>query len=340
VGSSAATFDRYDPCLDDRVPVTLLTGFLGSGKTTLLNRILTELSGERIAVIENEFGEVGIDHKLVLDAEQIFEMNRGCLCCTVQGDLTRVLRALAARPDHFDRILVETTGLADPAPVARTFFLDDAIRSRLRLDAIVTMVDALHGGEQLGEVKPVGVDNEAVEQVALADRIVINKSDLAGRAQMCELSAAIRAINPAAPIVTAQQAEVDLDLVLGLEAFDPSRVLHLHPRFGRRTHRHDESISSVGIDLDGEVDPDRVQRWLRELLADRAGDILRSKGVLALAGHHNGWVFQTVRALLDTKPGKPWSEGQPRHNRMVLIGRNLDRDELEQGFRACLQAAR
>ncbi|MCW6009585.1 GTP-binding protein [Micromonospora sp. CPCC 205371] len=197
---------------DTRVPVTVLTGFLGSGKTTLLNRILTEQHGMRIAVIENEFGEIGIDDALVLDAEEeIFEMNNGCICCTVRGDLIRILGALMRRRDRFDRILVETTGLADPAPVAQTFFVDDEIRDQLRLDAIVTLVDAKHILTHLDEVKPDGVENEAVEQVAFADRIILNKTDLVTDTDLCDIRTRLRQVNALAEIIPAQHAKLDLE---------------------------------------------------------------------------------------------------------------------------------
>jgi G3E family GTPase len=323
---------------DSRVPVTVLTGFLGSGKTTLLNRILTEEHGRRIAVIENEFGEVGVDDGLVLDSqEEIFEMNNGCICCTVRGDLIRILGALMRRRDSFDRIIVETTGLADPAPVAQTFFVDEEISSRLRLDAIVTLVDAAHVLSHLEEVKPEGVENEAVEQVAFADRIILNKTDLVGDARLADIRGRVRAINAAAQIIPAAHADVDLGRILDVGAFDLTRVLETDPAFlCDSEHQHDQTVSSVGIDLPGEIDVERLNDWLGELLASRGTDIFRSKGVLALAGSDRQYVFQGVHMLFDGGNGRAWRDSERRANRMVFIGRNLDRAELERGFAACL----
>lgn len=323
---------------DDRVPVTVLTGFLGSGKTTLLNRILTEQHGQRIAVIENEFGDVGIDDALVVDSEEeIFEMNNGCICCTVRGDLIRILGALMRRRDRFDRVVVETTGLADPAPVAQTFFVDDEVRRQLRLDAIVTLVDARHIQTHLDEVKPDGVENEAVEQVAFADRIVLNKTDLVNDHDLCAIRSRLREINALAEIIPAQHAKVDLARVLDVGAFDLTRVLETDPQFLQQTdHQHDLTVASVGIDADGEVDLDRLNAWLGELLSTRGTDIFRSKGILALAGDANQYVFQGVHMLFDGDTGRPWRPDEQRTNRLVFIGRNLDRTELEASFAVCL----
>ncbi|MFI9321596.1 CobW family GTP-binding protein [Kitasatospora aureofaciens] len=323
---------------DTRVPVTVLTGFLGSGKTTLLNRILTEQHGLRIAVIENEFGEVGVDDALVLDSEEeIFEMNNGCICCTVRGDLIRILGALMRRREKFDRIVIETTGLADPAPVAQTFFMDDEISSQLRLDAIVTLVDAAHVLDHLTETKPEGVENEAVEQVAFADRIVLNKTDLATPERIAEVTSHIRAINSLVEIIPAQQAEVDLDRVLDVHAFDLDRVLEGDPAFLTETeHQHDTTVTSVGIDLEGELDEGRLNAWLAQLLRTQGVDIFRSKGILAIAGADRQYIFQGVHMLLEGENGREWHEDETRRNKLVFIGRNLDRDALNNGFASCL----
>src|ERR1700754_1466293 len=239
---------------DQRIPVTVLTGFLGSGKTTLLNRILTEQHGRRIAVIENEFGEVGVDDALVLDTEEeVFEMNNGCICCTVRGDLIRILGALLRRKNRFDAILIETTGLADPAPVAQTFFMDDALRAELRLDAIITVVDAKHVLRHLDEVKPDGVENEAVEQIAFADRIVLNKIDLGGAAHAAEVPRRIRSINAPVMVLPAVRGDVDLADVLDVHAFDLDAILAGEPEFldPDAEHQHDASVTSVGVAAGG-----------------------------------------------------------------------------------------
>jgi G3E family GTPase len=327
--------------LDDRVPVTVLTGFLGSGKTTLLNRIPTEQHGLRIAVIENEYGEVGIDDALVLDAEEeIFEMNNGCICCTVRGDLIRILGALMRRREKFDHILIETTGLADPAPVAQTFFMDDEIAARLRLDAIVTLVDSAHVLQHLDEVKPEGVENEAVEQIAFADRIVLNKTDLADEAIIAEVVSRIRAINTPVEIIPARHADIDLRRILDVGAFDLDRVMENDPAFLTETeHQHDTTVTSVGIDIEGEIDQDRLNTWLGQLLRTKGADIFRPKGILAIAGSTHTYVFQGVHMLFVGENGREWRAGESRRNRLVFIGRNLDRAEMERDFADCLVGA-
>jgi G3E family GTPase len=322
---------------DDRIPVTVLTGFLGSGKTTLLNRVLKEEHGMRIAVIENEFGEIGIDDALIIDSEEeIFEMNNGCICCTVRGDLIRILGELVKRRDKFDRIIIETTGLADPAPVAQTFFVDDEIRSTCRLDAIVTVVDACHALVHLDEVKPVGVENESVEQIAFADRVILNKADLVHEHELEKVEARIRSINHSVQIIRARFADAPLSEILDVGAFDLDRVLEGDPAFLVDTdHQHDLTVTSVGIECEGSLDEERWTLWLRTLLATKGVDIFRSKGILSIDGTDRRVVFQAVHMLLDSDVGKEWGE-QARVNRLVFIGRNLDRDELEAGFRSCL----
>ncbi|MFM7501181.1 MAG: CobW family GTP-binding protein, partial [Actinomycetota bacterium] len=264
---------------ESRIPVTVLTGFLGSGKTTLLNRILSENHGMRIAVIENEFGEVGIDDALVMAAdEEIFEMNNGCICCTVRGDLIRILGNLLQRKDKFDRILIETTGMADPAPVAQTFFVDDELKESCRLDAIITVVDAKHALQHLTEIKEKNFENEAVEQVAFADRIVLNKVDIATPQEQSDVVAEIKKINAAAPIFRAENANVDLRELLDIGAFDLQKVIDNDPAFLIDTdHVHDSSISSVGIELVGDLDIEKLNKWLGKLLGEKGTDIFRSK---------------------------------------------------------------
>ena len=324
--------------VDTRVPVTVVTGFLGSGKTTLVNYILSENHGKRIAVIENEFGEIGIDDALVIDAEEeIFEMNNGCICCTVRGDLIRILGTLMKRRDKFDYILVETTGLADPAPVAQTFFVDEEIRTQLRLDAIVTVVDAKHLAIHLFEEKEEGIENEALEQLAFADRVLINKVDLVNEEELLLVEKQIRSINAGASLVRTQMSKVDLDWVLNARAFELSRVLEVDPQFLEESeHMHDQSITSVGIEVDGSVDLEKINDWLGWLLREKGPEIFRMKGILNINGSENRFVFQGVHMLFDGQPDRAWRTDETRVNKMIFIGRNLDRDDLNSRFRACL----
>ena len=442
-----------------KVPVTILTGFLGSGKTTLLNRILSEEHGKRIAVIENEFGEVGIDQALVINAdEEIFEMSNGCICCTVRGDLIRVLGNLMKRRDKFDYVLVETTGLADPGPVAQTFFMDDEIAAEFALDGIVTLVDAAHIEQQLGR------SDESTEQVAFADVLVLNKTDLVNGEPLDKLEARLREMNRMARVVRSERADVSVDTVLNLGAFDLDQVLERRPTFlepeypfewtgvyslepgryelslaegpdptmslvivadhgtddsdlregaewcvrryaepseavhpgdklavgkhlglqlqssGRKSfflevdsktrvglyaqhtaeeldlelasadgatlqlevertwvaqHEHDDEVSSIAIERDGDVDGQKLNAWLSKLLRERGVDIFRMKGFISVAGESRRYVFQGVHMLFDGQPDRPWGD-TPRRNQLVFIGRNLDEKSMRQGFDECL----
>jgi G3E family GTPase len=444
--------------MNHKLPVTVLTGFLGSGKTTLLNRILTENHGLRIAVIENEFGEVGIDHELVINAdEEIFEMNNGCICCTVRGDLIRIIGSLMKRREQFDHILIETTGLADPGPVIQTFFVDDEMKDKLTLNAIVALVDARH--------IPLHLDSseEAVKQIAFADSILLNKTDLVTPADLDALEARIKSINGVARLQRCQNANVPIASVLDIGGFNLDRAIGIDPRFldpeypfewggileapaGTLTltatenpdpsmtavilpvpgkddeflaiareaavrafshtareapsgsvltadgspydliltegpmswtcsvdspgplaiftqhypdelglrflsdsgeiqpvraasykpdHTHDEAVSSVGIEADGECDEKKLNAWLSKLLRERGTDIYRMKGVFAIKDNPNRFIFQGVHMLLDPADGGPWGD-KPRRTSLVFIGRDLDRDELNQSFRKCL----
>jgi len=437
---------------EQTIPVTVLTGFLGSGKTTLLNHILHDNHGKRIAVIENEFGETGIDHELVINAdEEIFEMNNGCICCTVRGDLIRILSNLIKRRNAFDYILIETTGLADPGPVAQTFFVDPELSTSLRLDGIVTLVDAKHVAQHLDD------STEAQEQVAFADVILLNKTDIVDDRELETIEKRVRSMNSNANVHRTKNAAIDLGLVLDLGGFDLDRALEIDPKFMepeypfewagiydlqagsyalrtaagpdpsmkalllplpeghiddeslRRTellfgdeifagawqpgrlcsldvssahashevelersgsyalflehhpdefgaqllhgessldpdaafeykpdHDHDDTVSSVSITTPGDLDPDRLNRWIGELLQTKGEDIFRMKGVLSLQGCDRRIVFQGVHMLFDSKEGETWESDAARRNALIFIGRNLNLAELNESFKACL----
>ena len=347
-----------------KIPVTVLTGYLGAGKTTLLNRILSEDHGKRYAVIVNEFGEIGIDNDLIVGAdEEVFEMNNGCVCCTVRGDLIRVLSGLMKRKGGFDAIIIETTGLADPGPVAQTFFVDEDVKARTRLDSVTTVVDAKHVLLRLSDSK------EAREQIAFADQIVLNKTDLVSEDDLRMLEARLRRLNPLAPIHRAQRSNVPLDTILGRGGFDLDRIVSIEPEFlnpahGEAGHVHDEhcahdhghdhhhdhghdhghakasdihddDIRGISLRLDRPLDGGKITNWLNDVLATQGPDILRAKGIIDVAGDERRLVFQAVHMILEGDFQRPWQATDERHSRLVFIGRDLDEAKLRAGFEAC-----
>jgi G3E family GTPase len=345
--------------------VTVLTGYLGAGKTTLLNRILSEPHGKRYAVIVNEFGEIGIDNELVVGAdEEVFEMNNGCICCTVRGDLVRILDGLMRRKGKFDAIIVETTGLADPAPVAQTFFIDENVGRRTKLDAVVTVADAKWLNERLKDAP------EAKNQIAFADVILINKTDLVSPEELSEVEARIRGINPYAKVHKAEHANVPLNAVLGRNAFDLDRILDLEPEFlgsengdhhhhqhdhkhgdhahtrphahahahtpAGLKHYHDEEMQSISLHTEKPLDPDKFFPWVQDLVQKEGPNILRCKGILAFKDDDERFVFQGVHMILDGDHQRPWKTDEKRESRIVFIGRNLPGKMISEGFESCI----
>jgi G3E family GTPase len=336
-----------------KIPVTVLTGYLGAGKTTLLNRILSENHGKKYAVIVNEFGEIGIDNDLIIGAdEEVFEMNNGCICCTVRGDLVRIMDGLMKRKGKFDAIIVETTGLADPAPVAQTFFVDEDVQKNARLDAVVTVADAKWLSDRLKDAP------EAKNQIAFADVIVLNKTDLVTKPELAEVEARIRAINPYAKLHRTERCSVALADVLDRGAFDLDRILDIEPDFlevddhdhdhhGHDHHHHhdhghglkhyhDEDMQSLSLKTDKPLDPNVFMPWLQNLVQVEGGKILRSKGILAFHDDDDRYVFQGVHMMLEGNHQRKWKDGEPRQSRLVFIGRELPEELIRTGFESCI----
>ncbi len=317
--------------MTDKIPVTVLTGYLGAGKTTLLNRILTEEHGKKYAVIVNEFGEIGIDNDLIVGAdEEVFEMNNGCICCTVRGDLIRIIEGLMKRRGKFDAILVETTGLADPAPVAQTFFVDQDVAERARLDAVVTVADAKWLVQRLGDAP------EAKNQIAFADVILLNKTDLVSPAELDAVEARIRLINPTARVHRTVNCAIPIPEVLDRNAFDLDRIMEVEPDFLEEGHHHhhDEEMTSFSF-RSGEVNPDKFMPWISELTQRDGAQILRCKGIVAFPDEPKRFVFQGVHMLLDGDLSRDWRADEKRESRVVFIGRELNADAIRDGFMAC-----
>lgn len=323
----------------ERIPVTLLTGFLGAGKTTLLNHILSAHHGHKIAVIVNEFGEVGIDNKLVIGAdEEIFEMNNGCICCTVRGDLIRILSDLLDARDgkngkyaEFDRVLIETTGLADPAPVIQTFFINEDIDSAYYLDSVITMVDARHADQHLDE------GHEAQEQVAFADVLLLNKVDLVDTNELQSLEKRLRAMNPHAKIYQTHKSNIELEKILGINAFDIDQKLEIDPGFlQEEDHEHDDSVSSIVLREERPLDMDKIDKWVIGWVVNLGTEVFRYKGILYIKGVKQRVIFQGVHMLFESTSDREWREDEGKVSEVVLIGRNLDREWFQKGFEKCV----
>jgi G3E family GTPase len=346
------------------IPVTVLTGYLGAGKTTLLNRILTENHGKKYAVIVNEFGEIGIDNDLIVESdEEIYEMNNGCICCTVRGDLIRVVEGLMRRPGRFDAIIVETTGLADPVPVAQTFFMDDDVRAKTQLDAVVALVDAKHLPLRLKDSR------EAEDQLAFADVVLLNKTDLVSPEEVNKIEQVIRVINPSARIYHTERSNVDLKKILDLGAFDLERALENDPQFlehghedhvcgpdcdhdhdhhghdhhGHDHHHHDHAAPSAIHDVTvqsislrgGAMNPKKFFPWIEKITQVQGPNILRLKGIIAFDQDDERYVVQGVHMIIEGNHQRAWKDGEKRESKLVFIGRDLDRKKIEESFLAC-----
>jgi G3E family GTPase len=321
-----------------KVPVSVISGFLGAGKTTLVNHLMKQETGERIGVIVNEFGEVGIDGQLIVANEEVLiEINNGCVCCTVRADLVASVKELITRNQldtdkRLDRLIVETSGLADPAPVLQTFLADPDLREQVELESLVTVVDAHHFMQQLRE--------EIVrEQVAFSDVVVMNKIDLVAEEALQLIRQQVRALNRTAAVITATNSQVPADSLLGVRRFSLPTLLEIEPDLlggAPHDHEHDTSIQSGALVEAGALDPDRFNRWVNQLVQQQGQQLMRMKGVLHFRSEPRQFYFHSVHMLLEARPGRPWRADEARSNKFVFIGRDLDMPGLRDGFLDCL----
>jgi G3E family GTPase len=318
--------------LSEKLPVTVVTGFLGSGKTTLINKILSEDHGRKIAVIVNEFGEVSIDGQLIQksDEEDLIEFNNGCLCCTVRGDLIETIDKLK-KQSELDAILIETTGLADPAPVASSFFLADELSSETKIDSFVAMADAVNLEESLQS------NEEAQEQIAFADIILLNKTDLVDEEQLQRVENRIRNLNKAAVIHRTSFSNIGLEKVFGVGAFELDAKLDVDPTFlDDLEHEHDDAVGSFVIRETRPLDINKFMMWITDLLQEQGGELYRSKGIFYARGFKEKVLFQSVRMLTSMEPTDLWESDDKKMTEYVVIGKNLDEEQFRQGFKDCL----